>query len=93
MSSPLSNVEDLSASATAFFHFIPSKIDADQLPHNSNPDSSFYVIKNAQQSSLFPSSTTRACRPGNPRTLFTVIPPMPQDIMTRSNVRHQLIFV
>ena len=93
MSSSLSDVEDLSASAKACFHYIPSKIDADQLPHNSNPESSFYVIKNTQQSSLFPSASASVSRPANARTLFTIIPPMPQDKVTKTNVRHQRVFV
>jgi len=93
MSSSLSDIDDLSASSNACFHYIPSKMDADQLPHNSNPQSSFYVIKNTQQSSFFPSATATVSRPGNARTLFTIIPPMPQDIITKTNVRHQLIFV
>jgi len=93
MSSSLSDVEDQSVSANACFHYIPSKSDNDQLLHNPNPDSSFYVIKNTQQSSPFPSSTTTVSRPGNARTLFTIIPPMPQDPPPKNNVRCQLIFI
>jgi len=92
MSSSLSDVEDQTGSANACFHYIPSKIDNEQLLHNSNPGSSFYVIKNAQQSSPFPSATTNVSRPGNARTLFTIISPMPQDTATKTNVRYQSVF-
>jgi hypothetical protein len=91
MSSPLSNVEDESGSASTFFQYIPSKTDNDQLLHNSNPESSFYVVKNTQQSSPFPSSNTTVSRPGNARTLFTIIPPMPQDTASKNNVRCKLV--
>lgn len=91
MSSSLSDVEDQSASPNSFFHYVPSKTDTDNLLHNSNPESSFYVIKNTQQSSPFLSSTTIIPRPGNARTLFTVIHPLPQDTATKTNVRCQLV--
>jgi hypothetical protein len=88
MSSSLSDVEDQTSSAKACFYVISSKNDNEQIQYNSSPDSSFYVVKNAQQSSSFPSSS----RPGNARTLFTVIPPMPQDTATKTNVRCQMVY-
>jgi hypothetical protein len=94
MSSSLSDVEDQPTSANACFHYIPSKSDSDNnLLHHSNPESSFYVVKNPQQSSPFSSSTTTTIsRPGNARTLFTIIPPMPQDTATKINVRCRIFF-
>jgi hypothetical protein len=89
MSSPLSVDEDQKNSSNAFFHFIPSKNDKDHLQYNSNPDSSFYCVKNTQTSSFLSSSAT-VSRPGNTRTLFTVIPPMSRDTSTNTNVRNQL---
>jgi hypothetical protein len=92
MSSPLSDVDDqTSASSNACFRYIPSKSDSDHNLPNSNPDSSFYVVKNTQQFSPFPSSTTLP-RPGNARTLFTVIHPTPQDTVTTNNVRNRIGF-
>jgi hypothetical protein len=87
MSSLLPDAEDQAPSANACFQYIPSKTENDQSLHNSNPESSFYVIKNTQQSSPFPSSTTAVSRPGNARTLFTIIPAMPHDPATKTNVR------
>jgi hypothetical protein len=55
MSSSLSDVEDRPVSPNACFHYIPSKSDNHQISHNSNPESSFHVIKNPHQSSPFPS--------------------------------------
>ncbi len=92
MSSSLSDVDDQSGSANACFHYIPSKSDSDHNLHHSNPESSFYVVKNTQQSSPFPFSTTTISRPGNARTLFTIIPPMPQDTATTNNVRSRIFF-
>lgn len=93
MSSSLSDVEDQSsASPNSFFQYIPLKNDLDQSLHNSNPESSFYVIKNSQQSSPFhSSSTTNLTRSGNARTLFTIIPPLPQDMTIKNNVMYKLI--
>ena len=92
MSSALSDAEDQPSSTSACFRFIPSKIDHDPAQHHPNPDSSFYVIKTGQQSSSpFHSSAHAAARPGNARTLFTVIPPMPQDTATHTRVRYQLV--
>jgi hypothetical protein len=91
MSSSLSDVEEQINSPNACFHFIPSKNDHEQIQYNSNPESSFYCIKNPQQSS-FLSSTASVSRPGNARTLFTIIPPMPLDTVNNVNVRKQLAF-
>jgi hypothetical protein len=88
MSSSLSDVEDRPVSPNACFHYIPSKIDNHQISHNSNPESSFHVIKNPQQSSPFSFST----RPGNTQTLFTIIPSIPQDSATIINVRRHMVF-
>ncbi|CAF3417826.1 unnamed protein product [Rotaria sp. Silwood1] len=92
MSSSLSDVEDQTVSSNACFYYIPSTTDNDQMIHNSNPESNFYVIKNTQQSSSFPSSITTASRPGNARTLFTIIPSMAQDTTINTNVWCQLVF-
>jgi hypothetical protein len=89
MSLLLSDVEEQTNSPNACFHFIPSKNDHEQIQYNSNPESSFYCIKNTQQSS-FLSSTASVSRPGNTRTLFTIIPPMPLDTVNNVNVRNQL---
>jgi len=89
MSSLLPDVEEQTNSLSACFHFIPSKNDHEQIQYNSNPESSFYCIKNTQQSA-FLSSAASVSRPGNARTLFTVIPPMPLDTVNNVNVRNQL---
>ncbi|CAF3811699.1 unnamed protein product [Rotaria sordida] len=86
MSSSLSDVEDQSASTDACFYYIPSTTDNDQIIHNSYPESNFYVIKNTQQLSSFPSSIMTVSRPGNARTLFTIVPSMPPDTMINTNV-------
>ena len=83
MSLPLSDVEDQPNSAQAFFRYIPLKNDTDHLLHHSSPESSFYVIKNPQQSSVLPSQ-----RPGNARTLFNVIHPIAQETTNKINVRY-----
>ncbi|CAF1218237.1 unnamed protein product [Adineta ricciae] len=94
MSSSLSDSEDQASSAKACFHYIPSKTDTDQLAHHSYPESSFYVIKNTQQSSPFHSSaTTSISRTGNARTLFTVIPSMPQGPTTKTNASQQRLLI
>ena len=95
MSSSLSDVEDQSSSAQAFFQYIPSKNnDTEHSLHYSSPESSFYVIKNPQQSSILPSGgTTSASRPGNARTVFSVIHPMPQETTNKINVRYLTLFV
>jgi DNA polymerase sigma len=91
MSLPLSDVEEQTNSSNSFFHYIPSKNDHEQLQNNSNPDSSFYCIKNTQQYP-FPPSSASASRPGNARTIFTIIPTMSQDTANKTNVRNQLAF-
>ncbi|CAF2342524.1 unnamed protein product [Rotaria sp. Silwood2] len=58
MSSSLSDIEEQTSSSNACFHFIPSKNDHEQLQCNANPESSFYCIKNAQQSSFIPSTSS-----------------------------------
>lgn len=93
MSLPLSDVEDPSNSAQAFFRYIPLKNDTDHLLHHSSPESSFYVIKNPQQSSVLPLQTTSTLRPGNARTLFNVIHPIAQETTNKINVRHSIRFV
>ena len=84
MLSSLSDTEDQSSSADACFYYIPAKINDDQSSHNANPESNFYIIKNTQQSSHFSYSITNVSRSENPRTIFTIVPPMPQDV---NNVR------
>jgi hypothetical protein len=91
MSSLSSDAEEQTKSPNACFQFIPSKNDHEQIQYNSNPESSFYCIKNAQESS-FLSSTSSISRPGYARTLFTVIPPMLVDTVNNVNVRNQLSF-
>jgi hypothetical protein len=91
MSLPMSDVEEQTNSSNACFHFISSRNDHEPLQNNSNPESSFYCIKNTQQSS-FPPSTAPLSRPGNARTIFTIIPPMSQDTANKTNVRNQLAF-
>ncbi|CAF4430132.1 unnamed protein product, partial [Adineta steineri] len=77
-----------------FFIIFRQKIDTDPLAFHSNPESSFYVIKNAQQSSSsFPSANSNTLRAGNARTLFTVIPPMPQDIVARPHTSQQRLLI
>ena len=76
MSSSLSDVEDQPNSASSCFRFIPSRSEHEQIASHSNPDSSFYVIKNPDRSSS---------RSGNPRTVFRVIHPVQQDTLTKSN--------
>ncbi|CAF0925327.1 unnamed protein product [Adineta steineri] len=94
MSSSISDTEDQATSSNAFFHYIPTKIDTDPLAYHSNPESSFYVIKNAQQSSSsFPSANSNTLRAGNARTLFTVIPPMPQDTVARPHTSQQRLLI
>ena len=90
MSLSLSDTEQHTNSSSACFHFIPSRNDHEQLQHNSNPESNFYYIKNAHQSSSFLLSTVPISKPGNVRTLFTVISPVSQDTANKTNVRHQL---
>lgn len=92
MSSSLSDVEDQSSSAQAFFQHIPLKNNTEHLLHHSSPESSFYVIKNPQQSSVLPCGTTPTSRPGNARTLFSVIHPMPQETTNKINVRYLTLF-
>ncbi|CAF4420585.1 unnamed protein product, partial [Rotaria magnacalcarata] len=55
MSSSLSDVDDQLAGTNACFYYIPSKHEDNQLQHNSNPESNFYVVKNMQHSSLISS--------------------------------------
>ncbi|CAF0958549.1 unnamed protein product [Rotaria sordida] len=93
MSSSLSDVEDQSASTDACFYYIPSTTDNDQIIHNSYPESNFYVIKNTQQLSSFPSSIMTVSRPGNARTLFTIVPSMPPDTMINTNSSQQRLLI
>jgi len=90
MSLPVSDVDEQTNSSNACFHFIPSKNDHEQLPNHSNPESSFYCIKNTQQSP-FPPSSASVSRPGNARTIFTIIPTISQDPSNKTNVRYQLV--
>lgn len=90
MSSSLSDVEEQSNTAQAFFQYIPLKNDTDHLLHHSSPESSFYVIKNPSQSSILPSQSTSTLRPGNARTLFNVIHPIAQETTTKINVRYSI---
>ncbi|CAF0809988.1 unnamed protein product [Rotaria sordida] len=91
MSSSLSDVEEQTNSSNACFHFIPSKHDHEQLQCNSNPKSSFYCIKNVQQSSCL-SSTASVLRPGSVNSVFTVIPSTSQDTNSNSKaLQHRLL--
>lgn len=92
MSSSWSDADDQTGSPDACFYCIPSKFEHEQSSCNSNPDSNFYVIKNTPQLSSSPSSLTTLSRSGNARTLFTIVPQMPQDTITNTNVRCQLLF-
>ena len=89
MSLPFSDAKDQTDSGNACFRYIPAVVDADPSQHHANPQSSFHVIKHVQSSSPFSSSMTRSA---NARTLFTIIPPMPQDTPTANHVRYQLVF-
>jgi hypothetical protein len=88
---PSADAEKQIKSSSACFHFIPSKINHEQIQSHSNPQSSFYCIKNTQQSSL-PSSVRSLSRPGYSHAFFTVIPSMPSDMIDNVNVRNQLVF-
>ncbi|CAF3360749.1 unnamed protein product [Rotaria sp. Silwood1] len=90
MSSSFSDVEEQTNSSNACFYFIPSKNDHEQLPCNSNPDSNFYCIKNAQQSSFIP-STSSVLRPGGVNSIFTIIPSMSQDTANPKSSQHRLL--
>lgn len=88
----LSDVEDqTNLSSSSCFHYISSKQDPAPHQAHSNPQSSFYCVKNTQ-SSLFLPSTAPVSRPANARTIFTVIAPIPQDAAACSNVREQLAY-
>lgn len=89
MSLPFSDPKDQTDTGNACFRYIPAVVHADRSQHHANPQSSFHVIKPAQPSSPCSSSMTRS---GNARTLFTIIPPMPQDTPMPNRVRYQLVF-
>lgn len=74
----MSDAEEQINSTSACFQFIPSKNDREQFQHCSYPESSFYCIKNVQQS-VFPPLTTSSARPGSADSLFTIIPPVLQE--------------
>jgi hypothetical protein len=93
MSFPLSpDAEEQIKSTSACFHFIPSKTHHEQIQSHSNPQSSFYRIKNPQQSPFPTSTTTSISRTGYTHAFFTVIPPMTSDMIQNVNVRNQLAF-
>lgn len=73
------SISDLDDPISSCFQFIPTKNDGESISSHSNPDSSFYLIKNT--------STSTMTRSGNARTIFTVIPPMPQDTTNFPRVR------
>ena len=88
----LSDVEDqTNFSSSSCFHYISSKQDPAPHQAHSNPQSSFYCVKNTQSSPFLP-STAPVSRPANARTIFTVIAPIPQDAAACSNVREQLAY-
>lgn len=90
MSSTISDAEEQTNLVSACFQFISSKPDHEPPTCNSNPQSSFYCIKNAQQSS-FPPSSASVIRPSSANSVFSVIPIIPQDTANNVKVRSQLI--
>ena len=86
-------VDETPVASSACFQYIPSKTVGDSSQHHSSPQSSFYCIKHASPSASSPlSSTSAVSRPGNARTIFTVIPPIPQDTAANIYVRNQLAY-
>ena len=88
----LSDVEERrSLSSSPCFHYVPFKQAPSPQQAHSNPQSSFYCVKSTASSSFLP-STAAVSRPANPRTIFTVIAPIPQGTAARPNVREQLAY-
>ncbi|CAF4169412.1 unnamed protein product [Rotaria socialis] len=92
MSSLLSDVEEQISLSNACFQFISTKTDRERLQCNSNPESSFYCIKNTQQSSSFLPLASSVTRQGSTSSLFTVIPTISQDTAnSMKSSQHRLL--
>ena len=85
-------MDEAPITSSACFQYIPSKTIDDSSQYHSSPQSSFYCIKHSSSSSSPLSLTSAVPRPGNARTIFTVIPPIPQDTAANIYVRNQLAY-